>query len=235
MTALHLSDDDLDLVCRAPLFVGIEREALVPLLEGATLMAYPEGGLLFSQGDRADRFFLVLDGRINLFALTEKGDQTIIEVFDRGWTFAEAAMFSSGRFPLNAEAIAGTRLLHIPSAPFLRRLSEHRELAFKMLGALSQWHRRLLTEVAELKSKSPGQRLGSFLLALAGADQGAAQVRLPLTKTVLASRIGIAPESLSRAMARLRAVGVESHGRDIVINDVAALRRFCEDIGDDSA
>ncbi len=230
---LHLSEIDLALVLRAPLFAGISKDQLLALIDGASVASFTETSLLFSQGDVADRFFLVLDGRVNLFALTDKGDQTIIEVFEKGWTFAEAAMFSSGRFPLNAEVNAGARLLSIPVAPFLRRLSEHRELAFQMLSALSRWQRHLLIEIAELKSKSPVQRLGAFLLHLAQADDGmagggAVEVRLPVTKTVLASRIGIAPESLSRAIARLRTVGVESRGRDLIITDVAALRRFCQ-------
>jgi CRP-like cAMP-binding protein len=242
---LHLADDDLHLILRAPLFAGIPRDQLLGLIDGAGVSTYGETNLLFSQGDVADRFFVVLDGRVNLFALTDKGDQTIIEVFDKGWTFAEAAMFSSGRYPLNAEVGAGTRLLSIPVAPFLRRLSEHRELAFQMLSALSGWQRHLLTELAELKSKSPVQRLGAFLLHLARVDDVAAgaaassaassavEVRLPVTKTVLASRIGIAPESLSRAIARLRSVGVESRGRDLVITDIAALRRFCHSAGEE--
>lgn len=226
---LHIADEDMDVICRVPLFAGIGRDALSGLVEGAAVTVYAENSLLFSQGDRADRFFVVLDGRVNLFALTDKGDQSIIEVFDKGWSFAEAAMFSSGRFPLNAEVAAGSRLLQVPVAPFLRRLSENRDLAFKMLAALSRWQHHLLTEIAELKSKSPVQRLAAFLLGLAGTEEGTVGVRLPVTKTILASRIGIAPESLSRAIGRLRAVGVESRGRSIVISDVAALRRFCEE------
>lgn len=226
---LALTPDEMDMLCHAPLFAGIGRSELLPLLDGATVTDYPEAGLLFSQGDQADRFFLVLAGRVNLFALTEAGDQSVIEVFDRGWTFAEAAIFSSGRFPLNAEVTAGARLLHIPAQPFLKRLSEHRELAFKMLAALSRRQRRMLSEIADLKSKSPGQRLGAFLLSLTGVEQGPATIGLPVTKTVLASRIGIAPESLSRAIGRLKAIGVESRGRDFIVADVSALRRFCEE------
>lgn len=81
-------------------------------------------------------------------------------------------MFSSGKFPLNAEVAAGSRLLQVPVAPFLRRLSENRELAFKMLAALSRWQHHLLMEIAELKSRSPIQRLATFLLSLAGAGEG---------------------------------------------------------------
>ena len=46
-------------------------------------------------------------------------------------------------------------------------------------------------------------------------------------------RIGIAPESLSRALNRLKAVGVETHGREVEITDIEALRRLVRDGGGD--
>ncbi|HTH15941.1 MAG TPA: helix-turn-helix domain-containing protein [Magnetospirillum sp.] len=227
-----LSATDLHVCAQAPLFAALAPDDLAQLLEHAQAMSYPETGLLFSQGDASDRFFVVLEGRVNLFALTETGDQSIIEVFDPITTFAEAAMFSSGKFPLNCEVVAGSRLVHIPAGPFLKRLSENRQLAFHLMSGLSRWQLRLIHEITELKIKSPGQRLASFLLALAQGQEGSAQVRLPITKAVLASRIGIAPESLSRALGRLKAVGVESHGREVVLTDLDALRRLVREGGE---
>lgn len=222
-----LNATDLETISRTPLFADVEPGDLAVLLDQAQAVSYPETELLFSQGDKADRFFVVLEGRVNLFALTESGDQSIIEVFDGISTFAEAAMFSSGKFPLNCEVLTGSRLVHVPAAPFMKRLAEKRELAFHLLAGLSRWQHRMIHEISELKSKSPGQRLASFLLALAcDAEGGAAQVRLPITKAVLASRIGIAPESLSRALGRLKAVGVESHGREVVLTNLPALRKL---------
>jgi CRP-like cAMP-binding protein len=230
---MTLTAADLDLAARAPLFADLDRADLLLLLDGAHVATYPEAELLFSQGDAADRFFVVLEGRVNLFALTETGDHSIIEVFDPVCTFAEAAIFSSGKFPLNCEVMAGARMAHIPAPPFLRRLAENRTLAFRLLAGLSQWQGRLMHEISELKSKSPGQRLATFLLALSAKAEGQERVRLPLSKAALASRIGIAPESLSRALNRLKAVGVETHGRDIVLTDVEALRRLCLEGGGD--
>ncbi|MBC7954106.1 MAG: helix-turn-helix domain-containing protein [Rhodospirillaceae bacterium] len=221
-----LNPADLHMCATAPLFVAVSRPDLSVLLDQAQTVSYGETGLLFSQGDLADRFFVVLQGRVNLFALTETGDQSVIEVFDPVDTFAEAAMFSSAKFPLNCEVVAGSRLVHVPAGPFLKRLGENRKLGFHLLAGLSRWQMRLIHEITELKSKSPGQRLASFLLALAKGAEGSAQVRLPITKAVLASRIGIAPESLSRALGRLKAVGVETQGRELVLTDLEALRRL---------
>ncbi|PKU23188.1 cAMP-binding protein [Telmatospirillum siberiense] len=205
-------------------------ETVFWLLEGASSAALPEGGLLFSRGDAADRFFVVLAGRVNLFALTENGDQSIIEVIDAGHSFAEGAIFANGRFPLNGDAAAGTRLLEIPASSFLKRLSERPGLIAKLLASLARWQRRLMSEIADLKGRSPVQRLGSYLLALAGGQEAGAvnvQVTLPLTKSELASRIGITPESFSRAVNRLKPVGVATRGRCFTIADMDALRRFC--------
>lgn len=218
---------DAALCATAPLFAGLAPDAFALLLDGARVEDYPAAGPLFAAGDPADRFFVVLAGRVTLFVLTEAGEQSVIEWFDPVCTFAEAAILSSGRFPLHCAVAAGTRLVHIPAAPLLRRLEQRPDLAFTLLSGLARWRTRLADEIATLKSRSPAQRLAGFLLGLAPAGAEAGRVRLPLSKTVLASRIGIAPESLSRALVRLRPHGVEARGREIVLSDPAALRRFC--------
>lgn len=228
-----LSPEDFARAGEAPLFADLDRADLAALLEGAQARAYPEGGPLFAQGDAADRFFVVLAGQVHLFALTEAGDQSVIEMVQPVATFAEAAIFLSSRYPLHCATAPGTRLVHIPAAPFLRRLSENRILRSRLLTGLVRWQIRLWREVAELKRRSPAQRLAAALLALAVPDDpghdpesGCARLRLPVAKSLLASRIGITPESLSRALARLKSVGVESRGRAVILNDPQALRRF---------
>ncbi len=143
----QLSAADFDLVAKAPLLAGLSRDDLGLLTAGAHAEAYPEAELLFSQGDRADRFFVVLAGRVSLFALTESGDQSIIEVFDPICTFAEAAIFSSGIFPLNCEVAAGSRLVHVPAQPFMKRLADHPALGLTLLAGLARWQRMLIHEI----------------------------------------------------------------------------------------
>lgn len=226
---LLLDPADEAVVAATPLFAAIDRASTLWLVDGALVTNHPDGGLLFSRGDKADRFFVVLAGRVDLFALTEGGDQSIIEVIDKGHSFAEGAIFAGGFYPLNAELAPGARLVEIPAHSFLKRLAERKELAASLLASLARWQRRLMGEIADLKGRSPAQRLGLFLLAAAEPKDGTAGAEgsLPLTKSQLASRIGITPESLSWAMNRLRPLGVSTRVRRIVIADVAALRKFC--------
>ena len=96
-----------------------------------------------------------------------------------------------------------------------------------MLSNLALWHRRLTREKTSLRLKTPIQRVGAFLLSLTPAEQGPTVVTLPFRKSLVASRLGIEPESFSRVMSRLRSHGIDMVGMEVRIADVAVLRGLC--------
>ena len=221
-----LNDADLEQVAGTPLFSGLPRAELLPLIAEARITRYDNRTLLFSRGDVADRFFVVLAGRVRLYILTPQGRESVIELIAPGQSFAEAAVFGSRRMPVNAEAEGGTRLVHIPARLLLIRIAEEPGLALKMMDSLARWQRHLIGRVSGFKARSPSQRLAAALLALTENQSGEVTVHLDVTKTELASHIGITPESLSRALGRLGRQGVTCHGQEVTIHDVARLRRF---------
>ncbi|MCP5368422.1 MAG: cyclic nucleotide-binding domain-containing protein [Hyphomicrobiales bacterium] len=222
-----VSDDEIERAAKAPFFAGLPLEAVRELLAGATVGQYTRHALLFSEGDRADRFYLVLEGKVKLFTTSENGDESVVEIFGPVRTFAEAAMFASGVFPVSAEVVESSLLVQMKTNTFLKSLETHKDLAFMLLATMARRHRGLVRDLADLKSKSPGQRLGSFLLGLA-IDQGAGRtIHLPFDKVLIAGKLGMKPESLSRTLARLRQIGVTSNRNEVTISDLEALRRFC--------
>jgi CRP-like cAMP-binding protein len=222
-----LTAADHAVVREAPLFADLADAELSALLATATAMSYPEATHLFSTGDEADGFFAVVSGTVRLYVLSNDGAESIIDFVQPPLTFAEAAIFASRRFPLNAEASAGTRLIKFGRTAFLRRLRETPALALKMLSSLYAWQLRLMGEAWQLKARTPAQRLAWYLVCLCGDAEGAAKVSLPHPKHLIAGRIGITPESLSRALTRLADLGLVVGGDTIAIRDVAALRRYC--------
>ncbi|MCB2099287.1 MAG: cyclic nucleotide-binding domain-containing protein [Rhodobacterales bacterium] len=222
-----ISPEEIRIAAKAPFFSGLPLEAVAKLLGAATVRTCGRNTLLFCQGDKADRLFVVLEGRVKLFTSTESGDETVVELFGPIRTFAEAAMFASGRFPVNAEMVESGRLVQVGAEAFFRELSANPDLALMLLGTLARRHRDLVRHIGELKMKSPGQRLGSFLLGLADEQTPNVRVTLPFDKVLIASKLGMKPESLSRALARLRDIGVDSHKNEVVIQDIEALKEFC--------
>lgn len=227
VTGTNLTPADHETVRNLTLFAELTDDEIRSLLRGASVKDHPRGTMLFMQGDPADRFFLVLSGRVKLVKTTEAGCEGIVEVFSAGQSFGEAAMFASRRFPVAAEVLSDATLVHVAASPFLAELARAPDLAFKLLANMARHHRRLIRQLGELKLKSPGQRLASFLLSLTSLTKGRAVVELPVDKSVVAGRIGISPESLSRALLRLRDSGVHCRGREVVMEDVQVVRDFC--------
>ena len=76
----------------------------------------------FFQEERAESFFVVLNGWVKLSRETVEGDEYVIGMFSRGESFAEAAIFDSGRFPVTAEAVEPARVLVVPAKPFMETI-----------------------------------------------------------------------------------------------------------------
>ena len=227
MRVSPLSDGDLLAVRRSPLLSGLEEADLASVLNGATARFFQTETWLFGAGDPADRVFIVVDGAVRLFMLKPDGEETIIDVVGAETSFAEAAIFSPATYPVSAVAMAGTRLVAVAAVSVLRTLRENQAIVSRMMESLGRWEARLMTELRRLKALSPAQRLAWYLLGLTTATHGAVKVLLPFRKSVIASRIGMTPESFSRALVRLRRLGIESRGQLVEIGDLAALREFC--------
>lgn len=214
-------------VMSLPLFGGLEHHVLERLMNDASALTCERRTLLFSAGTKADCFYIVLDGQVKLFALTPDGRESIVEVFTPISSFGEAAMLSQGSFPLHAEVIEDATLIRVGRRAFLATLRSDHEVAYRMLTSMCRWHQRLSSEIQHLKQQAPWQRVAEFLLALTEAREGEAVVALPFNKEILASRVGIRRESLSRVLARLRELGVRTEGNAVRIDDVGNLRRMC--------
>lgn len=222
------NEPDFARLRRVALFQGLSDPSLRTLLADAFLRQVDDGTVLFVQGDDADCFYVLLDGWVKLYRLTEDGTEALVTVVAPGETFAEAAMFAQQRYPVCAEAVAASSLLAIARRGFAASLAADPQIALLMLGSLSMRMHHLVERIEHLQVKSAPQRLGDFLVRLCPQPNGPATVELPFAKGLVAQRLGIRPETLSRAMGALRSVGVTARGSQVSIAEVSRLRAFCQ-------
>ena len=220
------TDQELATAVAVPLLQPFTVRELETLVGPSSATLYEEDTQLFSAGDPADRFFVVIAGSVRLYATMPDGRETTIALITAPASFTEAAMFSSGGFPVNAAAAAGTLLLNVGAKEFLGVLDAEPERGLEMLRSMRRWELLLLEEIRQVKTKSPLQRLAGFMLSLCGEREGEVTVRLPVRKTLLAQKLGIKPETLSRNLQRLAASGVTSTGDTVNIPDTAILLRI---------
>jgi CRP-like cAMP-binding protein len=219
---------DLEIVRNTRLFAGIKPDAVLSLLHGTAPRTYRRGQLLFEQGDDATAFYIVLDGWVKVFRPSLVGDEAVFGVFTTGETFGEAAMFIQGRYPAAAEVVEDARLIAVHSEVFRNRVHRDPDLVFDMLAAMSRHLHSLINQVEQLQTRSSAQRLAQFLVSLAPVQEGAAVVALPYDKLLIAHRLGMKPESLSRGFARLRDQGVTTDGNRVMIGNVLELKAYGE-------
>lgn len=236
MTPSHntpLSRDTLAELSLNPLFAGLAESEARLLLADAWLETHGDGKILFARGDRAEGFFLLLDGHVELF-LEEGGRGTVLDVAKRPAILGEAALFVDGCHPHSARIVGHAKLVGVPRDPFLDVLDRRFDLAIRMLGSMSIRLRGLVAQISALKLKSTAQRLAGFLLGLTRQETGAVKVRFPYDKRLAAEALGMTAESLSRALSRLSELGVESRAENLVaIANIQALRDFCREDGDE--
>ena len=111
-----------------------------------------------------------------------------------------------------------------PAASFRAEVRKNGALALGAALQLSDYWRALVSQIKDLKLLSATERLSALLLTLARRARGPVTVTLPGGRRLVASWLGVTPQSLSRAFAALRPLGVSGGGRQIAIADAARLR-----------
>jgi hypothetical protein len=103
------------------------------------------------------------------------------------------------------------------------------DIAIAMIASTSQHLHQLVQRVEQLSAQSGLQRVAEFLAALCPNKNGSCTISLPYDKSLIAGRLGLKPESLSRVFAKLRLVGVDVRASEVVVSDVAQLRSLIAD------
>lgn len=220
----------LEIARRSPLLRGVDEDFAHLLARHSTLMAHDRGSTIFVQGEDARAVHIVLDGWVKLYRMTPSGAEAVVGVFTRGSSFGEAVALRGEPYPVSAEAVTRCELMSIPSQVIRREILDNPEFCLTILAATFQHLHDHVTQIEQLKAHTGPQRLAAFLLDLADADgEGDSHsVTLPYDKSLIAGRLGMKPESLSRAFAKLRKFGVVVQRSQARITDPDALRAFAD-------
>jgi len=223
------TSDDLDIVRRINVFRGLNPLMIQRLIAPAATLTFREREIVFRQGDPATAFFIVVSGWVKLYRITVAGDEAVIHVFAKGDSFAEAVAFTGHPYPATAEAVSDARVVRIPADHVVKCIRGMPDIALAMIASTSQHLHHLVQQVEQLKAQTGVQRVAEFLASLCPASEGSCTIALPYDKALIAGRLGLKPESLSRAFAKLRSVGVHVHASHVEVQDAERLRRLASD------
>lgn len=186
------------------------------------------GDVLFHQGDVADRFYLLLDGQMKLTRVLPEGHEKLVEVIHAGQSFAEALLFSGApNYPVSASALKGSSLVSIDGSHYRRILEEQPKICLDLLATFSIRLHQRLNEIDTLTLANASRRVVRFLCQEQEACNGPIQLNVP--KRLIASQLGIQPETFSRILHRMIDAGVIAmERRNIRILDTPSLVNYCD-------
>ena len=211
---------------KAPLFTALDDDQLGRILETAHLIRLDEGQHLFECQQEARYFFMLRSGALRLFLSTRDGNEKVVHLISPGETFAEAITFMEGRrYPVSADALCESEVISFSNDTFRDILRESTDSCFRMMAGMSNWLKRQLNDIDALTLQNASLRFTNFLLQHAPpGQQKDVRIELRAPKHVIASRLSIQPESLSRILRNMQNSGLISvDGNIILVPDIEML------------
>lgn len=213
-------------------FGGLERNEQDAIIELGRQREAESGSILFHHGDAYRGFYLLLEGAVHIYRLSESGRMLVLHVIRPGESFAEVPLFeptSDPTYPATAETLEDSTLLFVPARPFLRFVDEHPTVCLQMLGKIAQRQREAVRQLDALSLQDVQCRLARHLAEHAPdeADEQTPTIELDIPKSVLAAKIGTVPETLSRALSTLEQKGlIRSEPSSITVENMKGLKRM---------
>lgn len=216
-----------------PLFSALSDAQLAALVAATHEVRADKGKLLFQRGTPCEGMYLVVFGVVKLAVSGVQGVEKIVELVRVGESFGEAVMFLNRPFPIMAQTLEDSLLFYVEAAAIDNLLAQDPKFARRLLAGLSVRLHALVRDVESYSTQNAAQRVIGYLLQSVSTEHGesegdiathATTVSLPVNKNLIASRLNLTPETLSRVLHHFVADGlIEVNGREIVIHDTRRL------------
>ena len=192
----------------AAIFQSLSQTDLMPIANASKKVAHPANAPLFAECDPATHFFLIISGSVRLYRLTPDGKEKVIEIIRAGETFAESVALLDKPYPVFANTIEATEMIKIPAAVIRNLMTQNTGLALKMLASLSLRVHKFINDIHTLSMSSAQQKVAGYFLAFLSDEETEQRIELPSKKAIVASRLGLQPETFSRVLGKMKERGV---------------------------
>jgi CRP-like cAMP-binding protein len=205
-----------------PIFGGLKTYEVESMAQACQQMRVPKHRYAFHKGDVADGLYVVVTGHIKLAIPSAKGTEKVLDFCGPGDAFGEAGMFLDQPHMMDAQALDDTVVMWISKENIFATLAQNPCFSRSMLDSMAQRLQSLVQDIEAANLQSAAQRLIGFLLV---QPREGSYTRFPFSKSLVASRLGLSPETLSRLLNQFSRAGLISvRGRVVTILQLDALR-----------
>jgi CRP-like cAMP-binding protein len=217
-----------ELIAPLQLFAGLPRALLGVIAEGAQTLRVARGCYVFKHGETHKGFYIVVYGKVQMLLPNAADEAKVLAVQERGMSFGEAAMFMNIPFPISARATEDTMVIFIPRETLDPVLASRPEFARQLLVRMSRRLHKLVLDIAGYTQKKASNRIAAYLFEQV-QQSATLSFQLPDRKQAIASRLSVAPETLSRTLRQMQEDGIiRVKGYQVEVIDAKGLGLLAE-------
>ncbi len=226
---MHNDQELLNTIGGMPLLSGLNEAEIEELMKFVAVRHFEANQVIFREGDPCHAFFIVLDGLVLLYNLSEKGKMLIMRICRTGDSFGDIPLFDGGPYPITAQTTKPATLLSFPKKSFEAFLTKCPAVYMKILKVFAQRLRLLHEQLESLTLNEVTVRLARYLLKelqrQTRPDPVEPCITLDVSKGTLALHLGTTIETLSRTLHKLADAKIlRVRGNRIFIADLHRLR-----------
>lgn len=170
--------------------------------------AYPQGAMLFVEGQAPRGVYIVCSGRVKLSTTSREGKTLILRIAQAGEVLGLHATVSGRPYELTGETLQPCQLAFVRRDDFLRFLQHHGDACLNAAQHLSQNCQNAYEMIRSLGlSHSVGEKLARLLLEWASdgeATKDGIRIKVSLTHEEIAQLIGTSRETVTRVLSEFR-------------------------------
>lgn len=200
------------LIKQTDIFKNLKESNIIYLAEIARILKLKKNEILFFENDPGRAVYVCLKGNIQLYKSNDDGREIVVKLIKPEEVFAEVILFEMDHYPVYAKAVGPSEVLEIPKNE-LMQLFDNLNFRNDFIGMLMQKQRYLVEKIRYLSTTDVEDRLYAFIKEMYG---DASEIKINLSKKDVASAIGTVPETLSRALARLKSDGKISWENNVI-------------------
>ena len=219
---------DESLLAPLPPFSHLERSQIRTILDQASSERHDEGVSVFTEGDVADRFFLLLDGTIRVVKITPDGDQVTSLHIPSGQLFGIAQALGRTTYPATAVSASEVLTLSWPTSLWQTFVVDYPGFATETYKTVGARVSEMNTRIVEMSTQHVEQRVARALLRLVNQSgrntPEGIEISFSITRQDVSEMTGTTLHTVSRLLSAWEKDGlVASKRKKIIICDPHSL------------
>jgi CRP/FNR family transcriptional regulator len=216
-----------------PLFSELTTQELREITALSQLVNYKRNEYVFHEGEEFRGIYIVLKGLVKIFKISPQGKEYILHILTKPHIFGDVPLFTGGDCPASVQVLEDSTLLFVPKNGFLLLLKENPNLSFKIMSGFAKRLKSITVKAEDLSLKEVINRLADYIVK-GIKDNGNSNLpepfyKIPLSNPTLAAYLGTIPETISRAIKKLKDNKIiRVHEKTIFVKDFEKLKNLAK-------